>query len=356
MVKQSEQSYVLVTGGTGYIGSHTVLSLLENGYMVVVVDNLVNSEVESLRRVEKILGLDWEIPFYNIDLLEYEKLDALFKKYNFHHVIHFAALKAVGESVEIPLRYYENNFCGTLNLLKAMQANMVNNIVFSSSATVYKYIDGSRFKEDSPLGCTSPYGRTKLFMESVITDLYQTTVGTESEMNVVFLRYFNPVGAHPSGLMGEDPGQLPNNLMPYVAKVAVGKLDKVHVFGSDYDTRDGTGVRDYIHIMDLARAHVYSLDKIKQGCGLRIYNIGSGCGYSVLEMIKAMENACGHKIPFVVDKRRAGDVDTIVCDPSLAEADLKFTVQYTLDDICKDLWRWQQLNPDGYSKENRDHV
>ncbi|OMH85914.1 UDP-glucose 4-epimerase [Zancudomyces culisetae] len=344
----TRKEYILVTGGTGYIGSHTVLKLIEEGYDVVVLDNLSNSVVEPLRRIERILGLKNQIPFYEADLLNYDDINAVFKKYRVSCVIHFAALKAVEESTREPLRYYDNNFGGTVNLLKAMQENSVKNIVFSSSATVYEYSGKDSYTEDSKLACTNPYGRTKLFMESVIEDIYNTAAGTDKQMNAVILRYFNPFGAHPSGLMGEDAGQLPNNLMPYIAQVAVGELDKVHVFGADYNTKDGTGVRDFIHIMDLARAHVYSVKKTSENCGLKVYNVGSGSGYSVLEMIEAMKEACNCQIPFVIDGRRSGDVDKVVCDPTKAERELGFKVEYTLKDMCRDLWRWQQANPHGY--------
>ncbi|KAJ2231281.1 hypothetical protein IWW45_005522 [Coemansia sp. RSA 485] len=342
----SNSSYVLVTGGAGFIGSHTVLELINQGYKVVVVDNLCNSCEEPLRRIEKLAGLD-KLPFHKVDLADIEDLRAVFRQYNIASVVHFAALKAVGESVHQPLSYYRNNISGTLNLMDVMVEFGVKDIVFSSSATVYQASpNGEPFREDSVLGCTSPYGRTKLYMESIIQDV----VTAQQGWNAVMLRYFNPTGAHESGTMGEDPRQIPNNLMPYVSQVAVGKLDKVHVFGNDYKTRDGTGVRDYIHVMDLAEAHVAALKKLSQGCGYQIFNVGSGAGQSVLEMVNAMSEACGHQIPYVIDARRPGDIDTIVCDPSKAEKELGFKVTRDLRQMCADLWRWQVANPEGYSK------
>ncbi|KAJ1644636.1 hypothetical protein J3B02_005456 [Coemansia erecta] len=340
----SDPSYVLVTGGAGFIGSHTVLELINQGYKVVVVDNLSNSCEEPLRRIEKLTGIE-KLPFHKVDLADIEDLRAVFRQYNIASVVHFAALKAVGESVHKPLSYYRNNISGTLNLMDVMIEFGVKNIVFSSSATVYQASpNGEPFREDSVLGCTSPYGRTKLYMESIIQDI----VNAEKSWNAIMLRYFNPTGAHESGTMGEDPRQIPNNLMPYVAQVAIGKLDKVHVFGNDYNTRDGTGVRDYIHVMDLAEAHVVALKKLTQNCGYQVFNVGSGSGQSVLEMVNAMTEACGHQIPFVIDPRRPGDIDTIVCDPSKAGNELGFKVTRDLKQMCADLWRWQVANPEGY--------
>ncbi|KAJ1900615.1 hypothetical protein LPJ66_001360 [Kickxella alabastrina] len=343
----SSTSHVLVTGGSGFIGSHTVLELINQGHKVVVVDNLSNSCEEPLRRIEKLAGLSETLPFHNVDLANIDDLRAVFKQYNFSSVIHFAALKAVGESVRVPLAYYRNNITGTLNLMDLMIEFGVKDIVFSSSATVYKSDpDGRPFREDSELGCTSPYGRTKLYMESIIRDV----VDAESGWNAIMLRYFNPTGAHESGTMGEDPRQIPNNLMPYVSQVAIGKLDNVHVFGDDYNTRDGTGVRDYIHVMDLAEAHVIALERLTGNHGYEVFNLGSGAGQSVLEMIDAMSIACGHKIPYVIDPRRSGDIDTIVCDPKKANEVLGFKVSRDLTKMCTDLWRWQVANPEGYNQ------
>ncbi|KAJ1719436.1 hypothetical protein LPJ53_005812 [Coemansia erecta] len=343
----TDLSYVLVTGGAGFIGSHTVLELLNQGYNVVVVDNLCNSCEEPLHRIEKLARIE-RLPFHKVDLGDIDGLRAVFKQYNISSVIHFAALKAVGESVHKPLTYYRNNVAGTLNLLDVMIEFGVKDIVFSSSATVYKNDpEGRPFREDySELGSNSPYGRTKLYMESIIRDVSDA----ESGWNAIMLRYFNPTGAHESGLMGEDPLQIPNNLMPYVSQVAVGKLDKVHVFGNDYNTRDGTGVRDYIHVMDLAEAHVVALKRLVEKRGYEIFNLGSGEGQSVLEMIEAMSVACGHKIPYVIDPRRSGDIDTIVCDPTRANKELGFQVTRNLEKMCQDLWRWQVNNPNGYNQ------
>ncbi|PVZ98263.1 hypothetical protein BB558_005733 [Smittium angustum] len=352
MADNKNTPYILVTGGTGFIGSFTILELIKHGYNVVVIDNLINSSTESLNRIKKLSNRTEDIIFCKADLLDYESLKAVFEAYKFDGVIHFAALKAVGESVAKPLKYYENNISGTINLLKLMKEYHVKNIVFSSSATVYKTNEnGEKLKEDGELGCINPYGRTKLFMESIIRDV----VDAESGWNAVLLRYFNPTGAHPSGLMGEDPMQIPNNLMPYVSQVAVGKLEKVHVFGNDYNTLDGTGVRDYIHVVDLAEAHVLSLSKIKSSGNtsekgnVYVYNLGSGTGYSVLQMINAMSKACGHEIPYVIDGRRKGDPATVVCDPSLAEKELGFKIKLGLDEMCRDLWKWQSMNPNGYN-------
>ncbi|KAJ2358135.1 hypothetical protein GGF43_001015 [Coemansia sp. RSA 2618] len=345
-VGSSSSPCVLVTGGAGFIGSHTVLELVTQGFKVVVVDNLCNSSAEPLKRIQKLASLQAPVPFYQIDLSDLGALRTVFQKHQITSVIHFAALKAVGESVHRPLMYYRNNITGTLNLMDAMVEFGVTDIVFSSSATVYRAdYDGHALGEENPLGCTSPYGRTKLYMENIISDV----VGAEHGWNAIMLRYFNPTGAHPSGTMGEDPRQVPNNLMPYVAQVAVGKLPEVHVFGSDYNTRDGTGVRDYIHVMDLAEAHVAALRRLEGGHGYEVFNLGSGTGQSVLEMIRAMSDACGHAIPYTVDARRAGDIDTILCDPTKAERVLGFSVRRDLKQMCADLWRWQQNNPNGYS-------
>ncbi|OLY77687.1 UDP-glucose 4-epimerase [Smittium mucronatum] len=345
-----QDSHILVTGGTGFIGSFTVLELLKNGHKVVVIDNLSNSSTEPLNRIKKLANLTEDIPFHKIDLMDINGLISVFEKYNFSSVIHFAALKAVGESSKIPLKYYENNLSGTINLLSVMGQFNVRNIVFSSSATVYKYVPGGPpMKEGDDTGSSNPYGRTKLFMESIITDV----ANSEPGWNAVLLRYFNPTGAHVSGIMGEDPLQIPNNLMPYVSQVAVGKLKEVHVFGDDYNTIDGTGVRDYIHVSDLAEAHVLAMKKFESSAdkksNLFIYNLGSGTGFSVLQMVEAMSKAVGKEIPYVIDPRRAGDVDVIVCNPSLAEKELGFKIKFGLDDMCRDLWKWQSMNPNGYN-------
>ncbi|KAJ1951327.1 hypothetical protein FBU59_000224 [Linderina macrospora] len=345
----SSATYVLVTGGAGFIGSHTVLELIKQGYRVVVVDNLCNSSDIPLRRIEELGGLqDNSIPFHKVDLGDLESLRGVFRQYRFSSVIHFAALKAVGESVRKPLNYYRNNITGTLNLLDVMIEFGVKNLVFSSSATVYKADpEGKPLREDNPLGCTNPYGRTKLYMEGIIHDV----TDAEHGWNAIMLRYFNPTGAHVSGRMGEDPKQIPNNLMPYVSQVAVGKLKEVHVFGTDYNTRDGTGVRDYIHVMDLAEAHVAALKRLTDNHGYEVFNLGSGTGQSVLEMVDAMSAACGHKIPYVNDPRRPGDVATVICDPSKSAKELGFTVSRDLKTMCEDLWRWQENNPNGYTQE-----
>ncbi|KAJ2501319.1 hypothetical protein GGH96_002018 [Coemansia sp. RSA 1972] len=346
MAVGSTTPHVLVTGGAGFIGSHTVLELATQGFKVVVVDNLCNSCEEPLRRIQKLAHLPDPLPFYQIDLTDSDELRKVFQQHTISSVIHFAGLKAVGESVHKPLTYYRNNITGTLNLVEAMVEFGVKNIVFSSSATVYAAdFQGRALSESHALGCTSPYGRTKLYMENIINDV----VNAEHGWNAIMLRYFNPTGAHESGIMGEDPLQTPNNLMPYVSQVAVGKLDKVHVFGDDYNTRDGTGVRDYIHVMDLAEAHVVALRRLTSNRGYEVFNLGSGSGQSVLEMIAAMSDACGRKIPYVIDPRRPGDIDTILCDPSKASTELGFTVRRDLKQMCADLWRWQQNNPNGYS-------
>ncbi|KAI9504681.1 hypothetical protein GGI25_000669 [Coemansia spiralis] len=336
---------VLVTGGAGFIGSHTVLELITQGFKVVVVDNLCNSCEEPLRRIEKLSGLTEQIPFHSVDLANIDALRGVFKAHTISSVIHFAALKAVGESVQKPLEYYRNNITGTLNLLEVMLQFGVKNIVFSSSATVYKAdYDGNPLRETNELGCTSPYGRTKLYMESIIRDV----VDANSGWNAIMLRYFNPTGAHESGTMGEDPQQIPNNLMPYMSQVAVGNLKELRVFGTDYNTRDGTGVRDYIHVMDLAEAHVVALKRLPLHKGYEVFNVGSGTGQTVLEMIEAMSEACGKKIPYVLEGRRPGDIDTILCDPTKSTKELGFQVSRDLKQMCTDLWRWQKNNPNGY--------
>ena len=333
---------VLVTGGAGYIGSHTCVQLLEAGYDIVVLDNLSNSSEESLSRVKKITGRDFK--FYKADLLDYEATDAVFAENEIDAVIHFAGLKAVGESVSIPLRYYHNNITGTLNLLDVMSKHNVKRIVFSSSATVYGDPHTVPIKEDFPLSCTNPYGRTKLMLEEILRDLYVS----DKEWNIAILRYFNPVGAHESGLIGEDPNGIPNNLVPYISQVAVGKLACLSVFGDDYDTTDGTGVRDYIHVVDLANGHLKALEKISSNVGVVTYNLGTGTGYSVLDMVKAFGKACGHDVNYKIVDRRPGDIGACFADPEKAERELGFKAEKTLDDMCRDTWLWQSNNPNGY--------
>ena len=336
---------ILVTGGTGYIGSHTVLELLEAGYETVVVDNLCNSSMESIRRVEQITGR--KAASYEADIRDGEALDRIFAAEKPDAVIHFAGLKAVGESVQIPLAYYDNNITGTLTLLASMKKAGCKNIVFSSSATVYGKPETVPIREDFPLSATNPYGRTKLMIEQILGDLYVS----DASWNIILLRYFNPIGAHESGLIGEDPDGIPNNLLPYVAKVAVGRLEIVHVFGNDYDTPDGTGVRDYIHVVDLAKGHVKAIEKISEAPGLKVYNLGTGNGYSVLDIIHAFSRACGHEVPYVIEARRPGDIDVCFADPERAYEELHWKAVYDLDRMCADTWRWQSKNPDGYGTD-----
>ena len=333
---------ILVTGGAGYIGSHTVVELLEAGYDVCVIDNLCNSSEESLKSVERITGK--EVSFYKNDIRDGAALDMVFEKEAPEAVIHFAGLKAVGESVAEPLMYYENNISGTLTLFKAMVAAGCKNIVFSSSATVYGKPACVPIREDFPTSFTNPYGATKLMIEDMLKDIYKA----DTSWNVILLRYFNPIGAHESGLIGEDPKGIPNNLLPYIAQVAAGRLERVNVFGNDYETKDGTGVRDYIHVVDLARGHIKALEKIEENPGLKIYNLGTGTGYSVLEIIEAFEKACGKEIPYVIAPRRAGDIDMCYADPSLALKELGWKAEYGIEKMCADTWKWQSKNPDGY--------
>lgn len=335
---------ILVTGGAGYIGSHTCVSLLEKGHEVIVADDLSNSSEESLRRVEKITG--GKIAFYETDLCKDGEADRIFKENpGIDAVIHFAALKAVGESVAKPLEYYTNNLTCTFTVLNAMRANGVKNFVFSSSATVYGEPKSVPVTEDFPTSATNPYGATKLFTERILTDF----CAADPTFNVALLRYFNPIGAHPSGLIGEDPNGIPNNLVPYIAQVAVGKLEKVNVFGNDYPTKDGTGVRDYIHVMDLARGHVDALDKLAQGCGLFICNLGTGTGYSVLEVIAAFSKACGKEIPYKICPRRPGDVAELYANPALALKELGWKAEYGIEEMCAHSWNWQSNNPNGFN-------
>lgn len=331
---------ILVTGGAGYIGSHTCIELLENGCGVVVVDNLCNSQMESLRRVEKITGK--QVKFYLGDINDSGLLDKIFAENKIDSVIHFAGLKAVGESVEKPLEYYHNNIGGTFVLLEAMRKAGCKSIIFSSSATVYGAPASVPVREDFPLSATNPYGMTKLMIETILKDLYVA----DKSLNIILLRYFNPIGAHKSGLIGENPRGIPNNLMPYITQVATGKLEKLRVFGDDYPTPDGTGVRDYIHVVDLAKGHVAALKN--RASGVHIYNLGTGVGYSVLDIVKAFEKASGKKVPYVVTPRRPGDIAEVYADASKAFDELGWKAQLGIEEMCEDSWRWQKNNPDGY--------
>ena len=333
---------ILVTGGAGFIASHTNVELLNAGYDVVVVDNLVNSSRESVARVEELTVK--KISFYEEDLLNEKAIDAIFEKENIDSVIHFAALKAVGESCQIPLRYFDNNLTGTLNLLKVMEKHGVKSIVFSSSATVYGKPESVPIREDFPLSVSNPYGRTKLIIEDMLRDIYKS----DNEWDIALLRYFNPIGAHESGMIGENPHGIPNNLLPYVAKVAAGQLECVNVFGDDYDTPDGTGVRDYIHVVDLATGHIKALEKLVTHPGLVTYNLGTGVGYSVLDIIKNFEKACGKEIPYKITPRRPGDIDMCYADPTKAKEELGWEATRSIDKMCEDAWRWQTKNPNGY--------
>lgn len=335
---------ILVSGGAGYIGSHTCVELVQAGYEIVVADNLVNSCEEAVRRVEQIVGKP--VPFEKVDLCDPLQAEEVFCRHpEIEAVIHFAGLKAVGESVSKPLEYYSNNLMSTLVLLNAMRKHGVKNFVFSSSATVYGNPASVPIREDFPTGgTTNPYGTTKLFIEQILMDYCKA----DPTLNVALLRYFNPIGAHESGLIGEDPNGIPNNLVPYIAQVAVGKLEQIHVYGNDYPTPDGTGVRDYIHVVDLARGHIAALQKLKTKCGLFVCNLGTGKGYSVLEMIKAYEKACGKPLPYVIDPRRPGDIAACYADPSKAEKELGWKAQYDLEEMCASSWKWQSTNPKGY--------
>jgi UDP-glucose 4-epimerase len=335
---------LLITGGAGYIGSHTCLELLNAGYEIVVVDNLSNSSEESLIRVRELTGKP--LTFFKVDLLDRAALEDIFNAQSIDGVIHFAGLKAVGESVVIPLRYYHNNLTGSLILLETMQKFGVKKIVFSSSATVYGDPTRIPITEDIPLSATNPYGRSKLMIEDILRDLFSSEPG----WNIAILRYFNPVGAHTSGRIGEAPNDIPNNLMPYVAQVAVGKLPKLNVFGNNYATPDGTGVRDYIHVVDLALGHLKAIEKLNTDPGLVTYNLGTGRGYSVHEVVAAFERACGHKIPYQVVERRPGDVATSYADPAKARRELGWQARRGIDEMCADAWRWQSQNPKGYDK------
>lgn len=334
---------ILVTGGCGYIGSHTTLELLNKGYEVVVVDNFSNSSYEALRRVQEITGKT--VVFYEADIRDSVKMEEIFKTHTIDAVIHFAAFKAVGESCRLPLKYYENNISGTVSLLQVMEKCGVKKIIFSSSATVYGEPERLPLDENCRLSTTNPYGSTKLMMEMIMQDLYKA----DKEWNIILLRYFNPVGAHESGRIGEDPKGIPNNLMPYVAQVASGKLACINVFGNDYDTPDGTGVRDYIHVVDLALGHVAAIEQCTES-GVHIYNLGTGRGYSVLEMIKAFEKACGKTLPYKICARRDGDIATCYAAPDKAKAELKWEAKFGIEEMCASQWKWQSNNPRGYEK------
>ena len=335
---------ILVSGGAGYIGSHTCVELLAAGYDIVVADNYYNSCPEALARVKKIAGKDFR--FVEADMTDKDAVEKIFaENEDIDCVIQFAAYKAVGESVSKPIEYYSNNLACTLNILDVMRRHNCHNIIFSSSATVYGDPASVPIREDFPVGgTTNPYGTTKVFTERILTDCCHA----DPELNVALLRYFNPIGAHPSGLIGEDPNGIPNNLVPYIAKVADGKLEKVHVFGNDYPTPDGTGVRDYIHVVDLARGHVAAIKKLEQKPGLFICNLGTGHGYSVLDVINAFSKACGKEIPYVIDPRRPGDIAECWCDPSKAKRELGWEAQYGIEEMCAHSWNWQSHNPDGY--------
>lgn len=335
---------ILVTGGAGYIGSHTCVELLQAGYEVIVVDNFLNSKYESLKRVEAITGK--EVTFIQADLLKIEEIEKIFKEHKIEAVIHFAGLKAVGESVEKPLYYFHNNITGTLLLCEIMKKYGVKNIVFSSSATVYGMPDSVPISEDFPLSATNPYGRSKLMIEEILRDLYVS----DKEWSISLLRYFNPIGAHESGRIGEDPNGIPNNLMPFITQVAIGKLPQLQVFGNDYATVDGTGVRDYIHVVDLAKGHLKALEKVTATTGANAYNLGTGKGYSVLEMVQAFEKASGKEIPYRIVERRPGDIAECYADPTKALTELSWSAEKGLEEMCRDSWKWQESNPNGYEE------
>lgn len=339
-------STILVTGGAGFIGSHTVVELLESGYDVVVVDNLSNSSKESLNRVEKITGKP--VKFYEADIADTEAMNQIFDENDIYAVIHFAGLKAVGESVEKPLEYYKNNISGTIEMCDVMRKHGVKNIIFSSSATVYGDPETVPITEDCPKGiCTNPYGWTKSMLEQILTDIQVA----DPEWNVILLRYFNPIGAHKSGLIGEDPNGIPNNLMPYITKVATGELPKLNVWGNDYPTKDGTGVRDYIHVVDLAQGHVCAIAKLDENVGTKIYNLGTGNGYSVLEVVNNFIEASGVDVPYEIAPRRPGDIAECYADPSLAKKELGWEAKYGIREMCADSWNWQKNNPEGYGEK-----
>ncbi|MCC0646498.1 MULTISPECIES: UDP-glucose 4-epimerase GalE [unclassified Clostridioides] len=333
---------VLVAGGAGYIGSHTAIELLESGYEVVIVDNLSNSNSIVVDRISELSGK--QVKFYNIDITNKNEMHIVFKENNIESIIHFAALKAVGESVEKPIEYYSNNLISTLNLFELMREYGVKKFVFSSSATVYGDPHTCPILEDFPLSVTNPYGRTKLMIEQMLVDISKA----DESLDIALLRYFNPVGAHKSGRIGEEPNGIPSNLMPYITKIAVGKLKELSVYGNDYPTHDGTGVRDYIHVLDLAAGHVKALQKLEENPGLVVYNLGTGKGYSVLDLVKAFSKASGKEIPYKIVGRRAGDVAMCYADSSKAEKELGWKAKYELEEMCQDSWRWQSMNPNGY--------
>ncbi|MDO5022483.1 MAG: UDP-glucose 4-epimerase GalE [Eubacteriales bacterium] len=336
---------ILVTGGAGYIGSHTCVKLLETGYDIVVVDNLSNSNIKAIDRIKQLTGKDF--PFYKYELCDEAQTEKIFKENDINCVIHFAGLKAVGESVEKPLEYYDNNIVSTLTLCKLMKKYDVKQIIFSSSATVYKPGSPMPVSETAELACTNPYGWTKYMIERILTDI----AFAEKQWSVVLLRYFNPIGAHESGLIGEDPTGIPNNLVPYITQTALGRLEKLSVFGNDYDTHDGTGVRDYIHVQDLARGHVDAVRYAESNTGTTAINLGTGQGYSVLDIVNAFEKVNGVKVPYVIAPRRAGDVATVYANPTKAKEVLGWEAEKTLEDMCRDSWRWQKQNPKGYGTE-----
>ena len=333
---------ILVTGGAGYIGSHTCIELLEAGHKLFVIDNLSNSSKESIRRIERIFKI--EIPFYKVDIRYKDALIEIFEKHSIDGVIHFAGLKSVGESTEKPIEYYINNFVGTCTLVEVMNMFKCKNIVFSSSATVYGNPKSVPIKEDFPLSATNPYGQSKLMIERFLQDLFDA----DSSWRIAILRYFNPVGAHKTGIIGEDPSGIPNNLMPYISQVAIGKLKQLNIFGGDYDTPDGTGIRDYIHVVDLAKGHVNAINTLRDKSQIIKINLGTGTGYSVLDMIMAFEKASGKEIPYKIVERRAGDIAASYTDPSYAEKKLRWKASLKIDEMCEDTWRWQNNNPKGY--------
>jgi UDP-glucose 4-epimerase len=336
---------ILVTGGAGYIGSHTCVELLNEGYEIIVLDNLMNSKEESLDRISEITGKSF--PFYKVDLLNEAEIEQVFMENDIEAVIHFAGLKAVGESVRFPLRYYHNNITGTINLLNIMKKYDVNRMVFSSSATVYGMPERVPISEDFPLSALNPYGRTKLMIEEILTDLYKS----EQNWSIALLRYFNPIGAHKSGMIGEDPNGIPSNLMPFITQVAVAKLPELSVFGDNYSTADGTGVRDYIHVVDLAKGHLKALEKVSSSQGIEAYNLGTGKGCSVLEMIEAFEEATGVRVPYKVVAPRVGDAAICFADASKAKQELDWVAKKGLHEMCMDSWRWQSKNPNGYDEQ-----
>lgn len=342
-MREMNMRKILTTGGAGYIGSHTIIELANEGYEAVVIDDFSNSSAEALRRVERILG--HEVIFYEGDVRDEALLERIFTEHEIEAVIHFAGFKAVGESVSKPVEYYDNNLMSTLALAKVMNKHNVKKIVFSSSATVYGDPASVPIREDFPLSCTNPYGWTKLMNEQILSDIHVS----DPEWSIMLLRYFNPIGAHESGTIGEDPKGIPNNLMPFIAQVAVGKLEKLHVFGDDYDTVDGTGVRDYIHVVDLAKGHVAAINYALEHTGVEAVNLGTGNGYSVLQLAKAFEEASGKQIPYVIDPRRPGDIASCYADPAKAHTLLNWSAEKGIDEMCRDSWRWQSQNPDGYN-------